>query len=692
MNFLHPLLLLGALAVAAPIWLHLRRKPEEDVLHFSALRFLEDEPVPRASPHQLRDLLMFLLRALAVVLIALAFAWPYRKSAALSEVSDSRVYILDNTLSNQAGDGFLHGRDEILAAIRQAGSKTQIAVVELKFAPHTVVNFGDSRVLAESALRALKPSFQRGSFLAAFNLANALLSRSLGVKKEIVIYSDNQENQWSEGLSAPPFLKNIEVKLGQIPGPKERPNLAMQQPLAARFFVGDKAIVNASILLRHFGEAKTATVTLRGNHQEIFHRNVDLTGNPGDIRLVAQWESDPSQWIQGEAVVEGKPDDLPGDNSAWFALPPMNEGRVAILAQSIYLRTALAPAVMRGHWSARVLQPSKLANELDAPLTDDVLVVEAGYLQSREARDLVFRFLNDGRGVVLLLNRMTPLVRGVLSSLNFEMVRDGQANGASAPAADPGTSNAQSIRYIVLQHPIFAPFTQTDFGDLSAVKILEHVSVTSKTAQPLIFSDNGDGLLFEAMATKGRLLVSTFGFDRSQTDWPVQTSFVPFLDSLLHYARGLKEMQTSFEPGETYVMEIPPGDAAPREVVLRKDDAPVARIAVDTKRRAQIPVPDEPGVYAITFDADPQVRSMIAVNPSPKESELSYTANPAAINAWQLPKDGALNTQAQSGGAPMEFILPSQIAQQRLWWLLLGCAGMALGLEIFWQFVRKERV
>ena len=169
-------------------------------IHFPTLRFLDDEPVPRESPQRLRDLLIFLLRALAVVAIAGAFAWPYLKGPPPAEVSSSRVYILDNTMSNQAGDNFEHGRDEILKAIAQAGgANVQIAVVELKHQPRTVVNFSDSRVAGgKRAAGVGKPSSQRGSFLAAFNQANALLAQSLGQKKEIIIYSDNQENQWGE--------------------------------------------------------------------------------------------------------------------------------------------------------------------------------------------------------------------------------------------------------------------------------------------------------------------------------------------------------------------------------------------------------------------------------------------------------------------------------------------------------------
>ncbi len=40
-----------------------------------------------------------------------AFAWPYLRGANTAPVKESRVYILDNTLSHQANDGFRRDRD-----------------------------------------------------------------------------------------------------------------------------------------------------------------------------------------------------------------------------------------------------------------------------------------------------------------------------------------------------------------------------------------------------------------------------------------------------------------------------------------------------------------------------------------------------------------------------------------------------
>ena len=151
-SFLNPWFWLGALAIAAPIWLHLRRKRETNLVEFSAVRFLEDQPEPRRSPLRLRDLVLFALRVLALVALVAAFAWPYLRGANTAPIKESRVYILDNTLSHQANDGFKRDRDRLLSEVGKGASDTQVAVIELTSVPRVVVSFGESREAAKQKL------------------------------------------------------------------------------------------------------------------------------------------------------------------------------------------------------------------------------------------------------------------------------------------------------------------------------------------------------------------------------------------------------------------------------------------------------------------------------------------------------------------------------------------------------------
>src|SRR5271154_7042993 len=96
-SFLNPWLWLGIVAVGAPVWLHLRRKDREKIIHFAALRFLDDQPEAKQPPLHLKNLLLFLLRVLALLLLIAAFARPYFLHFG-SSATTSTVYVLDNTL------------------------------------------------------------------------------------------------------------------------------------------------------------------------------------------------------------------------------------------------------------------------------------------------------------------------------------------------------------------------------------------------------------------------------------------------------------------------------------------------------------------------------------------------------------------------------------------------------------------
>src|SRR5438045_5461486 len=178
-SFLHAWLWLGALAVAAPIWLHLRRRQETNLFRFSAVQFLQDEREPQRSPLQLRDWLLFTIRLLALLLIVAGFAWPYLRGINTLPIKESRVYILDNTLSHQANNGFIEDRNRIMADLASAGNDIQVALVELCSTPRVVVNFGEERPVAIEKLKGLQPSYSRGSYLGAFRQASALLANSL---------------------------------------------------------------------------------------------------------------------------------------------------------------------------------------------------------------------------------------------------------------------------------------------------------------------------------------------------------------------------------------------------------------------------------------------------------------------------------------------------------------------------------
>ena len=676
-SFLNPWFWLGALAIAAPIWLHLRRRRETNIVEFTALRFLEDQPQPRRSPLRLRDLVLFALRVLALLALVAAFAWPYLRGANTAPIRESRVYILDNTLSHQANDGFAHDRDRVLSDISKGPGDVQMAVIELTSVPRVVVSFGESREAARQKLKELEPSFQRGSYLAAFRQANSLLGNSLGDQKRIILLGDNQENQWTENANSPPFLRNVQIDLPKISA-LGLPNLSLAEPRVQRIFLGDKSLVNFTVKLGHTGEAKTANIQLRANEQVIFNRTVDLVNQPDTILLQSQWEADPAAWLRGEVIVEGAPDALAGDNRVYFSLAPVIEGKLALLAQSQYLRLALSPDVMRGQWATRVLEPTKLAAELAASEDADVLVVESNYLQSTDARKLLWRYVTNGRGVLLLVNRLAPGISGCLRELGFE---------AEGTISTP-KGTAEKFQFVCSNHPIFHPFLSSDYGDLMDVKVTKYVQLKGSQAMPLVFSEKGAGLFFQGTKFPGKLFVAAFGLDREHTSWPVDQTFIPFLDLTLQTARAEDPIPTTFEPGEISKIQLPAGSTA-KEAVLRDEHQVLSRAPVE-QGRAQVRMPDKLGVYTLTYDDSIQTEKIFSVNPSPKESQLAYVDTPESLKAWEVNLPPGSGKAAATARGPLSL---SGILQQHWWWwmVVLGLAALMLETALAEARVRQAR-
>jgi hypothetical protein len=111
MNFLYPAFLLGALAVAIPIVLHLLRRDVAPEVPFTAVRLLRKSPVERSRRRRLRDILLLAARVAALLLLAAAFARPYA-SRAEAAATGLRIVAVDVSFSMGApGRSRVRGAD-----------------------------------------------------------------------------------------------------------------------------------------------------------------------------------------------------------------------------------------------------------------------------------------------------------------------------------------------------------------------------------------------------------------------------------------------------------------------------------------------------------------------------------------------------------------------------------------------------
>ena len=93
MSFLTPFFLFGALAIAAPLIYHLIKRTTRDRTIFSSLMFLLPSPPRLSRKNKLEDLLLLLLRCLAVGLLAFGFGRPFFRNTAVVEPKIGRAHV-----------------------------------------------------------------------------------------------------------------------------------------------------------------------------------------------------------------------------------------------------------------------------------------------------------------------------------------------------------------------------------------------------------------------------------------------------------------------------------------------------------------------------------------------------------------------------------------------------------------------
>src|SRR5688500_9900124 len=127
MAFLYPAFLLGALAVAVPLVLHLLRRDVAPEVPFSAVRLLRRSPIEQSKRRRLRDLLLLAARVAALLLLAAAFARPYLSGGA--STAALHIVAIDRSFSMGAPGRFARAQELARAAVHDARRSDRVAVI-----------------------------------------------------------------------------------------------------------------------------------------------------------------------------------------------------------------------------------------------------------------------------------------------------------------------------------------------------------------------------------------------------------------------------------------------------------------------------------------------------------------------------------------------------------------------------------
>src|ERR1044072_52047 len=187
MAFLNPIFLLGALAAAVPVLVHLVRRTRAGQLEFPSLMFLRRIEQKTIRKRRLRNLLLLALRCAALLLLALSFARPYFTSAtsAASTSQSSSVILVDGSYSMRYGDAFNRAKQAARNVINDTGPNEQVALVSFSQSYDIIMPLKQSRAEALALLDQMQPGLGSTDYLQAIQAGVSILKDAGGRERRI---------------------------------------------------------------------------------------------------------------------------------------------------------------------------------------------------------------------------------------------------------------------------------------------------------------------------------------------------------------------------------------------------------------------------------------------------------------------------------------------------------------------------
>ena len=670
MPLLAPLFLLGLAAIAVPLLVHLVQREKRDPVAFPSLMFLERTKAPFTARRHLRDPLLFLLRALAVIALVLAFARPvFGRNAAAGGLDQRRrelVVLIDRSFSMRIGDRWTRARaaaDSVIASLAPGDRLTLVAFDRRAVAltPST----GDAAQL-RAALATLAPTDESTRLAPAVAVAQQRLAASDAPRKVLVVVSDFQRSAWdlTDDARMAPGTTVTPIDVSSAAPASDRSVRAVD--VRAERADGPSRVIITARLANIGAAARDVNVRLEVGGRLIAERSVDLPRDGGASVSFAGVPMPPEP-VAARVVLTA--DALPGDDAFHFLLQQAPLLRVLVIEGQggPFLSRALAIGDAP-RFDVVTRSPSR-ANAAD--LTDRALVVLAdGAFPTTIGAAPLLRFVEQGGGLIVALGAPS-------TQRNWAAGADPLIPGTIQNFTDRIDSRGAVLGALDQRHPALALLSGSRAGDLTAARFDRYRAIDT-TAGVLARFDDGAVALTEHAVGRGRVLTFASTLDGSWNDLPRQPAFLPLVQQLARYAASWRDAPRSLEIGAS----VRPSDLAGRDAARVTRWSAVApsgaRSSVGGENAPAALELTEAGVHQLRPGGSPGARPLlVAANIAP--SELDF----ATFDVLRLTSALTAAAGAESPGAPAtaEESAVDREARQSTWWYLLLAAVLLLIAE-----------
>lgn len=622
MGFLSPWFLLGAAAIALPLWLHLLRQFKRTPQPFSSLMFFERRVQSSVLHRRLRYLLLLSLRIALLALLAFTFANPFiNRTSALANRRMLHVVAVDRSFSMRAAGRMEQAKSEahgVLSAL-PPNELTQVVAVDSRVETLTPAEM--SRRAAGEAIDRLQANDQTSSF-GEFVRALRVMEQSTGMRLDVRFISDLQQT------SMPPKFRDLQLAshtaLALYPiGTDTLPNWAVQNVIApARVFDPKRTRVTATVT-GWSTPAASRKVSLSLDGHLIASKDLLVPAN-GSVEVEFAGFDIPYGLHRGEVEIDPH-DDLSEDDTFPIAIARSDPRKVLFLyadgrpKQAFFYKAALES----GGNTGLILEtlPIEQAQGQDFSKFAFVVLNDVGDPGSALA-DALCSYVQHGGAVLIALGPNTAREGRIpLSSDRFSEMRVIQPAG-TVDDASPALASV---------------------GHFANVQFLEAGQLSLKaSARVLARLADGSPLLLEQRMGEGRKLIFASTLDGSTSDFPLHASFLPFVVQTGQYLAGYEEGSSNLVAGSPVLLRA-----------SRQQDTAADVIGPDGKHELSFADATKALDFNLDRDGFYEVqranghRLLVAVHADRRESDLTRVSR-ETLALWRNTGDKPTRSEAGS--------------------------------------------
>jgi len=605
-------MLLGLLAIAGPIYLHLTRRQDQQERPFPSLMFLRKLPFKEKQQMVLRDKLLLALRCLAVAVVCLAFASPFFDQ---NDVADGSGYdhdivlLFDASYSMGIANRDSLARDEAESRINKMASDERMALVAFDETARTVVELTGDKSALLAGVRSITVQPLSTHLSAAFDVGTRILSRSDASRQSVVLVSDVQATAVNTGV---PFRMPRDGELEVIRIESELPTNATvtgasvtSAPEGGEHVVGfrvkntgDNSIENLQVYARIDDRVKELdSMSLQEGEEKSAQTSLVLASDrPTKIEVGISGDSfdtDNRMYLTG---IKGR---------------VVNVGivRTTIIAekQSRFINAALARTRDDTIVTSVDIEDVK---DSESRKNFEVLIVSDANLDE-SAKNALQEFVESGGGVLY--------VAGDQSNHGF---------GNKKSVTEPQTT--LRLRSAAQEHPLAYRTELGANGTLSNVAVTTWRDIESgANIKPLLTFGAGQTILGEQVTDAGRTLLLATSFDPAWSTLALEPGFVAFAQRLVDYLASRTSPSASVSTGTSVDMTSFAGSLPQGGAWLSMLKNSTALIEAPDGGQTSIGpgqnvyVPRVPGIHQVHASSSDLASLPIAVNVDRTESEFA---------------------------------------------------------------------